>query len=644
MKSFKTRNCCIALLMLISGIGTHAQTVVNFESELERLSDLDALPRYLEGSLVRQISSYDTTGGNDDGFGGKYSYLRKEPTGGLVIFDKKGQGVIERIWTPTPTDDTLDFYFDGNQVPGLSVKFRDLFSNSVAPFLAPIADHKVGGFYSYIPIPYKKGCKIVFRGKKILFHQIQYRVYDDRYQVQTFKKELSARAKLLLNKAIAQWNNEERSVANFYVSDNMRSSVKQIELEPGTTHSLFEAANGGRILGIELKPAGVFAGEQKQIDLKITWDDEQVPAVYAPVADFFGFAYGTVSMNSLLIGATKAKAYCYIPMPFNKRAKVELIYREGVNKKPVPVTATIYYSGKKRNTATEGRFYAYWKNEEPLLGKPYVFLQGNGRGHYIGTLLQGQATDYSNFTEYFEGDDSTAIDGKMTAHGTGSEDYFNGGWYAQPGGWVERLGAPLSGCLEYSLPLGRTGGYRFFLMDKMPFYKSIFHSIERGPVGNNRAVSYSSVAMYYADQSIAVPVQPANALTKVYEPDTLSFYTRLMRHLTYNGNLQFKNNVAVLTGTDNASLTINVTEIPKGRYKVYLHQIRSATDAIQVRIADDRQVQDWNKLTVKKGSEPQELLVGTIAVTDNAIPVSVLFKSSNTDPDLAFDRVLFTKE
>ncbi|ANH81791.1 hypothetical protein A8C56_13080 [Niabella ginsenosidivorans] len=644
MKSFKTGNFCISLLMIVQGLFVHAQTVVTFESELERLSDLKALSRYLEGSLVRQVSSYDTTGGNDDGFGGNYSYLRKEPAGGLVIFDQKGQGVIERIWTPTPTDDTLDFYFDGSRFPGLSIKFRDLFSNSVAPFLAPVADHKVGGFYSYIPVPYKSGCKIVFRGKKMLFYQIQYREYDKRYQVQTFKKQYSARAQQLLGKAIEQWNNEDRSVSSCY-AESPRILVKNIRLVPGSTSRLFDLQEGGRILGIELKPPGIFSGMYKQVDLKITWDDEPVPAVYVPVADFFGFAYGTPSMKSLFLGAANAKAYCYIPMPFDKNAKAELIYRAGAgDEKSVNITATIYYSNEKRNAAKEGRFYAYWKQERPAAGKPFVFLQGQGKGQYIGTLFQGQATDGTNFTEYFEGDDSTAIDGQMTAHGTGSEDYFNGGWYAQPGGWAQRLGAPLSGCLEYSLPLGRTGGYRFFLMDKMPFYKSIFHSIEHGPVGNNRPVNYTSVAMYYADQSIAAPVPPTTALTRVYEPDTLTFYTRLMRHLTYNGNLQFKNGVAVLAEKNNASLTINVAEIPKGEYKVYLHQVSAATGAIQVQMADALKVHDWNKLAVNKGNEPQNLLIGDVAVTDNFIPVSVLFKSAEKNPGFVFDRVLFIKK
>ncbi|MFN8581494.1 MAG: hypothetical protein U0163_11025 [Gemmatimonadaceae bacterium] len=50
--------------------------------------------------------------GNDDGFTGQYSFIRKDPRG-LVLADLKGPGVLYRFHTPTPTADTLEFYFDG---------------------------------------------------------------------------------------------------------------------------------------------------------------------------------------------------------------------------------------------------------------------------------------------------------------------------------------------------------------------------------------------------------------------------------------------------------------------------------------------------------------------------------------------------
>ena len=93
----------------------------NYRKELLNLADVSRLPLYRTGN-IEQLSSYDRTGGNDDGFSGKYSSIRKEPEG-LVIADLKGPGVVNRIWTPTPDADTIKFYFDGETTPRISIPF-----------------------------------------------------------------------------------------------------------------------------------------------------------------------------------------------------------------------------------------------------------------------------------------------------------------------------------------------------------------------------------------------------------------------------------------------------------------------------------------------------------------------------------------
>src|SRR5699024_5182113 len=118
------------------------------------MASIQDLPRYMDGTTVRQFSSYDTTGGNNDGFSGKYSYIRKTADSSLVIFEAEGQGVINRIWTPTPTDDTLDVYFGGAEEPSFSIQFSELFTGKTYPFVAPLTGHAIGGYYSYVPIPF----------------------------------------------------------------------------------------------------------------------------------------------------------------------------------------------------------------------------------------------------------------------------------------------------------------------------------------------------------------------------------------------------------------------------------------------------------------------------------------------------------
>lgn len=618
---------------------------VNTTSEIERLRNVSGMPSYVQGTVVKQFSSYDRTGMNNDGFSGQYSYIRKEADGSLVIFEEKGSGVIERIWTPTPTDDTLDFYFDGNTRPSFSIKFRDLFNGKVYPFVKPaVGEMMVGGFYSYIPIPYKNGCKIVFRGDKILFHQLQFRTYDQNYTVETFDPVFDEKEKAALSSLVNLWSKENPTVADIYNSSTKQLQKKSV-LNPGETLVLAELNSGGRILGIEIDPADAFEGMDKQVDLRITWDDETNPAVYAPVADYFGYAFGELSMKSLLIGHHGNKLYHYFPMPFDKNAKLELIYRKKTNlQKPIDIKAIVYYNNDKRNRDAEGKFYSYWKREQPALGKPYVFVEGNGKGHYVGTILHSQATTATHFTEFFEGDDSTVIDGVNSIHGTGSEDYFNGGWYAQPNGWTEKKGTNLHGCLDYSLPFGRTGGYRFYISDKLPFNQSIYHSMEHGPDHNNRAVDYISVAMYYSDKPIAQAQSIRNELTTVLIPDTLTFYARLMDHLSYTGSVGMKDGSAEFNGGDNAILNINVKELPSGRYDLIFHAITEDPSAIQVSVLGNGTGDpNWSRLEGKKGWVWQDIKMGEITISDPNKPLQVAFKPG-AKRRFVFDMVLLSRK
>ena len=108
----KKRSLCFYICFLAFSF-VHAQNkLVNPKTELKRLYDIQQLPAYIDGSHEWEKSSYDTTGGNDDGFSGRYSFVRKNPDGTLVIFEAKGKGVINRIWMPTHNNDTHDYYFD----------------------------------------------------------------------------------------------------------------------------------------------------------------------------------------------------------------------------------------------------------------------------------------------------------------------------------------------------------------------------------------------------------------------------------------------------------------------------------------------------------------------------------------------------
>jgi len=481
----------------LSGFYSYASTkkiaakkqVIHLSDQLRAYQDISLLPVYETGVTPGQESTYDRTGGNNDGFSGAWSFIRKEADSSLVIFEQAGPGVIQRIWTPTPTSDTLDIYVDDMARPVMSVCYTDLFSGKVFPFIPPLCGSGAGGYYSYFPILFNKACKIVCRGKKLQFHQIQYKLFSGEVEVESFRKDISATDKKVLGRIAQLWQ------TGFARGAKEKAVNQSVTLQPRQPLPVFQLNKGGRITSLEIEIDPAVSPFLDSIQLLTYWDGSITPAINSPLADFFGYASGVTAMQGLLIGSRANSHYCFLPMPFERSATVTLTNQ---NQQAVKLNVRVRYNLQKQNPVKEGKLYVKRQENALAAGDPsHVFLSVTGKGHYIGTILWAKGMKAGD-TGFFEGDDSTSIDGKYFLHGTGSEDYFNGGWYNVQGRWDSARSFPLSGCLGYSLPLSFTGGYRFYLGDKLSFTSSFFHSMEHGRQHNDEAVHYRSLAFYYA--------------------------------------------------------------------------------------------------------------------------------------------------
>ena len=256
----------------------------------------------------------------------------------------------------------------------------------------------------------------------------------------------------------------------------------------------------------------------RQCLLKITWDDAKHASVLVPLGDFFGLGHEIVnSYQSLLFSASTAAnnqfnqgcaLNSYVPMPFRKRAVVQLI-----NEGPEDHGQYFYVDYEKLSgelAADVGYFHAEFRRTNPFGGwgaaipsnivnkgraaweNNYVILDTEGRGHYVGCNIS-----VTNFQGgwWGEGDDMIWVDGyhwPPDVHGTGSEDYLNQAWGMQPNAFL-RNGS--------SIHLGDTGGYQtsyvHHLENPVRFEKEIKVTIEHGH-GNHLCNEMSSVAYWYA--------------------------------------------------------------------------------------------------------------------------------------------------
>ncbi len=216
-------------------------------------------------------------------------------------------------------------------------------------------------------------------------------------------------------------------------------------------------------------------GWPRLLRLRIYYDGSATPSVDVPVGDFFAVGNGLeAEVESLMVRNSSAgrARNCYWPMPFRKRCKIT-ITNEGRRR----VTMLYYHVDWQRvPSLPEGALYFHaWYRQAlpaPADGSNYTFLEVQGRGHYVGTVLSVVQAEAGWFGE---GDEYFWIDGnRPSIEGTGTEDYFNDAWglHVNDGPYYGVTVAEGTGVGS------RMTAYRWHLVDPIPFAKSLKAEIE----------------------------------------------------------------------------------------------------------------------------------------------------------------------
>ena len=126
-------------------------------------------------------------------------------------------------------------------------------------------------------------------------------------------------------------------------------------------------------------------------------------------------------------------------------------------------------------------------------GNDMLILDTTGSGNFLGAVESMKGNTTSRW--YLEGDERIYVDdGQATIiHGTGTEDFYNGGWYFDHGLFTTQMHGNSSHVVD---TVDKTAAYRFFLQDLIPFRKQIRVSIEHG-TGNDSTEEIWTLAYYY---------------------------------------------------------------------------------------------------------------------------------------------------
>ena len=470
---------------------------------LEVLSNLELLPLLKEGVVCKQHSSYDRTGGNDDGFSGIYTHIRKTDSGEFVIFDAEGPGCIYRFWSAQPPEGYVKFLFDGEAQPRVTCNFREMFQNKVPPFAPPLTGQSSGGWYSYHPIPFARNCTIVTE-KQTGFLAIAWHKFPKGTPVETFSPTLSPEQKRVYDAVQAHFADPSKREAAAGLE------MKWVKIPVGDGEfKLVEMRGPATILGLHMKvetaPQGEWEQDQtlRKTVLRIYWDRDPKPAIECPLGEFFGTGFGdrlpgrdrkSVAMKYAAVpfGMTDGFYYFRLPMPFRKSARITI--ENGTGRELDLGWAVDLKKGRVPQDAAY--LHVQWRNHTTKAGQYVPILETTGRGHYVGTVLSMQSP---HWLTYLEGDEQFYVDSEEhpSIHGTGTEDYFNCGWYYKDG----PVARPFHGLTAMPDYQSRTSQYRMHVPDCVPFTKGLKVQIEHGEANDRPYTNYAIVAYWYQDST-----------------------------------------------------------------------------------------------------------------------------------------------
>ncbi|HJU55067.1 MAG TPA: glycoside hydrolase family 172 protein, partial [Pyrinomonadaceae bacterium] len=217
----------------------------------------------------------------------------------------------------------------------------------------------------------------------------------------------------------------------------------------------------------------------RSLRIDMYWDGAKMPAVSAPLGDFFGIGLGQmVPFQSALFSNPEGRSFnCVIPMPFKTGMKIVITNESTANLDEL--FYDVDYTLGDRHGAGALYFHAHYRRENPTrLQQDYELLPlVNGRGRYLGTNIGVIVNQKAYFNTWWgEGEVKIYLDGDRefpTLSGTGAEDYIGTAWgQGQFAHWYQ--GSPVAD--EKNM---RWCFYRYHIPDPVYFHKDIRVTIQQ---------------------------------------------------------------------------------------------------------------------------------------------------------------------
>ncbi|MDP8224330.1 MAG: DUF2961 domain-containing protein [Candidatus Lernaella stagnicola] len=494
------RRLFIAVLLLIAAVPAAGQV-----NGLDRMTDLWALPEIELGVHSFGASSFDRSGRNNDGFTSVFSRLYRRPDM-HVLFDAEGPGCVYRMWFTLLNEwANLVIYVDDMDTPVVDFDHQGLFAGQCAPFAPPLTwddDASSGGFVNYVPICYQDRLVIGTTGR-IFFYNFNAQQYPPGTPVDAFSGEENYDEARALYDPDAAGQDPKDTTGVAYAATS-------VTVPCGGAVTLLEAEGAGQIASLRLTPNAFDNDLLTDVRLVAVFDGALEPTVDVPLGLFFGADHAGYDVTSLLVGQFEGTLYSFFPMPYFTAAKISLI-NDGDNSRVFTIEVGVSdavpddYAGTFTATVSESR--------PPQMGADHPFLRTGGQGKIVG-VVQISGADYGR--GYLEGDERFYPDGLRTPtlHGTGTEDYYNGGWYFDRGMFsLPTHGFPMH---VREGDWDTAGMYRLHVGDALTYFNGVVFSIEHDSANGLTDEDYRSVTFHY---HVDEPALVLEATFDVGEPE-----------------------------------------------------------------------------------------------------------------------------
>lgn len=466
--------------------------------------------------------SYLDWDANDDGSG----FIRREGEW-IVAFECEGPGVIWRVWSALPTSGHIQIFIDDAPDPVVDLPFRDFFerfNHEIPPLnfldLVPTLSR---GRNRFIPIPFNHSCKVRLGPGWGAYYHFTYTQFPPETRLPLFTGLFDRTDCLAL--AAADRTLHERGWRSPRTPGDTLERVT-ITIPAGATLPVAELLGNRAITALrvvaELPEPPLDEPPLRELALRITWDQDSAPAVWAPLGDFFGTAPGVNYYRALPLGMTDGGFYCHWFMPFAERALLELT-NDGAHERRLHFT--IIHRPLARPAHDLLRFHAKWhrnpfRERDQAQGRTidWPLLLAQGQGRFCGVHLhvwnhwappQPPADDwwYGRWDRksidwwWGEGDEKFFVDGETfpSTFGTGSEDYIGYAWAAEPP--FPTFDSAFACQPRVALDAnGHTSVNRFQICDNVPFQTSFAGFIERYKPeqwGDGTASVYAATVYWY---------------------------------------------------------------------------------------------------------------------------------------------------